>query len=780
MTGRCERSNRKARFHLGETARDTAVMTAPAAVETASSELPLVEAKLAQPRPRAGVIERARLFAALDRLESNELTVISGPAGSGKTVLVSSWLAARSELAAAWTTLDANDDNLYRLWTYVAHAVDRVRPGLARPALARLKQPRSDVDEAIDELLNGLARYDGRVVIVLDDFHHVGTERCMRSLAYAVERLPPSARMIVTTRSDPGRRLSRLRARGALAEVRAKDTAFTIEEAHELLVTRARIPVTTDDVEILVERTEGWPAGVSLAALWLKGTGEPRAAIREFSATHRHVADYLATEVLETVDGEERDFLLRTSIFERFSARSCDAVLGTTDAQERLADLERSNLFLVALDGRGDWYRYHHLFRELLRIELAGTRPEIVLDLHTQAAAWFHSNGLVEEALAHAAAVSHDALAELLGAEHLNLIRGGRIDVLMRYLDVLSDDELARHPVAAAGGAIVVGSFGEPTARRRRLEQIAEAHRGSLPDAEQRYVELVVALSRASFLDQELGVTLANATRCVELARSHVDDLLVITLAVFAYATYLHGDSGDARAAVEEALAHPNGPRQLHGYTYARAVHAILECEAGHPQAAEAEARKTVSGARELGLAGLWSAGIAHHALGQALLQLGRVQEAERELERAEILRRSTNPRLDHAQTLLVLAQARIARGRLTLAATELAAAREHLDRFAGVARLVDLADDVERRLEEARAGSPRTVEPPSPAELAVLRLLATDLTQREIGIELFLSMNTVKTHTRNLYGKLGVGSREDAVRQANALGLLVSADSPG
>jgi LuxR family maltose regulon positive regulatory protein len=195
---------------------------------------------------------------------------------------------------------------------------------------------------------------------------------------------------------------------------------------------------------------------------------------------------------------------------------------------------------------------------------------------------------------------------------------------------------------------------------------------------------------------------------------------------------------------------------------------------------AEAEARETVIGARQLGLAGLWSAGIAHHSLGQALLQLGRVQEAERELERAEVLRRSNDPRLDHAHTLLALAQARIARGRLTLAATELAAAREHLDGFVDVARLSGLADDVERQLEEARTGSPRAVEPPSPAELAVLRLLASELTQREIGSELFLSMNTVKTHTRNLYGKLGVRSREEAVRQANVLGLLVCADSPG
>jgi LuxR family maltose regulon positive regulatory protein len=213
---------------------------------------------------------------------------------------------------------------------------------------------------------------------------------------------------------------------------------------------------------------------------------------------------------------------------------------------------------------------------------------------------------------------------------------------------------------------------------------------------------------------------------------------------------------------------------------YARAMLAILECEAGHPRTAEAAARETVVGARELGLAGTWTAGFAHHALGQALLQLGRVQEAERELERAEILRRAPEPLLDHAHSLLVLAQARIARGRLTLAATELEAAREHLDAFERVPRLESLAADVEAQLEQSHAGSPKSVEPPTLAELAVLRLLATDLSRREIGSELFLSMNTIKTHTRHLYGKLGVRSREEAVRQASMLGLIGSGDSPG
>jgi ATP/maltotriose-dependent transcriptional regulator MalT len=323
--------------------RDTRPAMPPGGVtESVLDELPLIEAKLAQPRPRRGVMPRARLFAELDRLRNSELTVISGPAGAGKTVLVTSWLAARPDLSIAWVTLDARDDDPARLWRYVSHAVDRVRPGMARPALARLKLPRSSVETAIDELLNGLAGYEGGVVMVLDDLHSVQAERCLRSLAYAVERLPPTARMIVTTRSDPGRRLSRLRARGGLGELRAKDIAFTNKEARELVVERAGVAVTEEDIDALVERTEGWPAGVSLAAIWLTSIDEPGDGIREFSATHRHVADYLAAEVLETVDDETRSFLLKTSIFDRFSASACDAVLGTDDADRRLSSSSRS------------------------------------------------------------------------------------------------------------------------------------------------------------------------------------------------------------------------------------------------------------------------------------------------------------------------------------------------------------------------------------------------------------------------------------------------------
>ena len=335
--------------------------------EDAAATLPLLEAKLAPPRVRPGIIARARLFAVLDGLDGVELTLVSGPAGSGKTMLVSSWLAARPNLSRAWITLDSADDDPVRLWTHVAHALDRLRPGIAQPALRRLRTPRVSVESSVDELLNGLAGYNGRIVIVLDDLHHVRDERSLRLLIYASERLPAGIRIVATTRSDPGRRLARLRTRGALGELRARDLAFSVAEASEVLVEQARIPVGREDIELLVDRTEGWAARISLAAIWLAASDRPAEGIRQFSSAHRHVTDYLTTEVLDALDDRTRSFLLATSIFDRFTANLCDTVLGTDDAAAILAELERSNLFLIALDSRGVWYRYHHLFRELLR-----------------------------------------------------------------------------------------------------------------------------------------------------------------------------------------------------------------------------------------------------------------------------------------------------------------------------------------------------------------------------------------------------------------------------
>jgi LuxR family maltose regulon positive regulatory protein len=319
-----------------------------------------------------------------------------------------------------------------------------------------------------------------------------------------------------------------------------------------------------------------------------------------------------------------------------------------------------------------------------------------------------------------------------------------------------------------------------PPSRRRRLATVAESNLQLVGAFEQLYARTLIEMTRAGLLDDDLVIALDHATAAVELASRHVGELACPALAILAYLQYLRGDDVSARTTAGRALDHPEAPRSPLGVGFAESLLALLECEAGHPLTAEARARDAARQANELGLADAWSSALTHHALGQALLALGRPKDAERELERAELLRRAPEPRLDHVHSLLALAAVHTARGRLTLARAELDAAGEKLDAFADVGRLASLAAEGERALDEARSGAERAVEPPTLTELSILRLLATDLSQREIGDELFVSLNTVKTHTRNVYAKLGVNSRQAAVRQANLLGLLETDDSPG
>ena len=249
----------------------------------------------------------------------------------------------------------------------------------------------------------------------------------------------------------------------------------------------------------------------------------------------------------------------------------------------------------------------------------------------------------------------------------------------MAFLDQLPEEELERSAVLAAAGAITAGVLGHPGVRWKRLATIAEDNRNTLPDAQRRYVEVLVALARAGLLDDDLEVALGHARRAVALTRSQVAELAVTALATLAYPSYLRGDVAAAREAAEEAVAQPAATPPPQGLVQAHALLALLQCDAGHPHAAEVKARHAVAQARDLGLAGIMSMGIAHHALGQALLDLGRTHDAERELERAETLRRAPEPRLDHVHSLLVLADARVARGRLTLAASELGLAASSL-----------------------------------------------------------------------------------------------------
>ena len=308
----------------------------------------------------------------------------------------------------------------------------------------------------------------------------------MRSIAQAIERLPANARLVASTRSDPAIGLARLRARRVLTEVRARELAFTVDETRELVV-REGIGLSSESVELLVDRTEGWPAGLYLAALWLRDLQDPDGGVREFAGSARQVGEYLADEVLTALAPEIKDFLVRTSVLARFTPELCDAVLGREDSAAVLADLARSNMFLVALDARGEWYRYHHLFGEVLQLELG---REAARELRRRAAAWCRAHGLAEEAIEYAAAAGDaEMVAELLIERHLEFIWGGRLGQLLGWVRWLPAELLVQHPVLPGSGRSAAALLAAPEVEVQRLLAVAERARRERPGLWSPYLE---------------------------------------------------------------------------------------------------------------------------------------------------------------------------------------------------------------------------------------------------------------------------------------------------
>ena len=698
-----------------------------------------METKLSRPRSRANVVARPRLLRALDELADTELTLVSAPVGGGKSLLVAAWCDARPDAAVAWISLDAADDDPTRLWTYLATAIDRIRPGLGQPALRRLGRSGASVRPAVDELLNAISAYGEHVTLVLDDLHVLHDEATLRSFEHAVEHLPSNARIVALTRSDPPIRLARLRARRSLGELRARELAFTLEEARELLVVQEGIDLDERDLTLLLERSEGWPAGLYLAALWLRGHPDPRAGVQAFTGDHRHVADYLSGEVVDALDDETRDFALRTSVLGRLSGPLCDATLETTGSDALLARLARSNLFLVALDGRGEWYRYHHLFGELLRVELMRTNPAEVPGLHRRASAWCRAEGLLEGALEHAGAVGDDeTLVEILLEHHPQMIRTGREATLLRWVGHLSTDAVLDRPQLAAAAAIASSLQHRPVVERERLLELADRSARERPERWSPYAESLVSFVRGAWMGGDLGVAIDHGWRAAEFGRRGAEEIAVPALASLGLALYLRGDLDAAREASEEAVSRPESRERPHGLLYALSTLSLLELHDGRWRSAEAHARRALDVAADAGLASAWSAGLAHTALASVLVETRSLAAAERAAAKGEELRRAADPEIEHTHAQLVLAEARLARGRRAQATVDLALVRESLETFVDAGTLGERAERLARALAAAPVNGAQPGEPPSPAELTVLGLLGSDLTQREIGKELF------------------------------------------
>ena len=715
----------------------------------------MIEPKLMLPRVHAGMLRRARLLEMLDDHGASSLTLLDAGAGYGKTTLVRSWCIERPE-PVIWMTLDPADDEPVRLWMHLATAADRLDHGLGGRALLRLGARGVQVESAVDELMNGLVAYARPVTIVLDDLHTVKSEASLGSIGHALERLPAGARLVMSTRSDPAVGVAKLRASRALTEIRARELAFTVDEARELFV-RESVELSRDSVDVLVERTEGWPAGLYLAALWLRDLDHPDEGVRAFAGSARHVADYLTTEVLTALPAEIRDFLVQTSVLGRFTPELCDAVLGREDSAVVLSELARSNMFLVVLDARAQWYRYHHLFGELLQLELG---RDAASELRRRAAEWCRSQGLVEDAIEYAAAAGDaETVAELLGETHLRFIRGGRGGQFLGWLRWLTPELLIEHPLLPAAGAAAAGLLGRPEVEIQRLLAVSERSRKERPQAWSPYVEAVVELTRAEVIERgDVGAAIEHARRAIAAARAGADALSVGATATLSQALFFAGDLDASRRVALRAMERPDVPDVPDGYVAILGLLALVDAEQGRNDSAERSAREAIGFGRQRFQADSWSTSLAHLGLALACLATGRLDRAERAALRGERLRRSPQPTVGHAHALLVLAQVRVARLRLASAASDLKRASAMLEEFPDPGRLPAIAATIEQDLTTAKAsvGNGRAAAIPSDAELAVLRCLATGLSRREIGERLYISLNTVKTHTRELYRKLG------------------------
>jgi LuxR family maltose regulon positive regulatory protein len=741
---------------------------------------PLVEAKLAVPSVRHGVVDRPRVDRALDAGGAASLTLVVAPAGYGKTTAVRAWCASR-RVALAWITLDDGDNDPARLWRYVASAVDRVRPGVGRGALRRLGVAGGPVEVAIDELMDGVAALGSELVVVLDDLHAVVSEECLSSIDHALRRLPSNLRLVLLARVDPALSLARLRAADELVEVRGDELAFTPAEARELLVVLGRLGLGAEELEMLVERTEGWPAALVLAWLWLRTVEDPARAVRAFGGDNRFVADYLSGEVLAALDEDDRAFLYGVAVLGEFTADMCDAVLDRSDSAARLVELERSNLFVSRLE-RGGWFRIHSLFAEYAITQLASLEPGAPALIHRRAAVWLRAQGLAVEAVRHAAAAGdHELVAELLVEQHLALIRGGAGGTLLRWVRTLPEDQLVQHPELAAAAAAAAMLVGGHTLEQRRLLQLADgAGRAERVDP---YVEAVAGLVRAGTIDRGVGQAVLNGRRAVALAEvdANANEIITGTLAAYARALFFAGELDEASAVAVRALEHPAIERHVPSLVAAHSTLAFAAAESGRLASARGHAEKARAAVGRIGTSRSWLGANASAALGVVLAAEGTLVEAEHELAAAERFFADEVPTLHHKWLLVLLARVRARRGRLADADATLRSARDALAELSDSGPIPALADQVAQELQAARdrASTGELLEPPTDAELAVLTLLAGDLSIREIGERLFLSQNTIRSHTRALYRKLGVHTRADAIARATALGLLKQTQPP-
>lgn len=736
--------------------------------------------KIEPPRPRAGHVPRGRLVERLLEAEAPRLTLLVAPAGSGKSTLLTEWLhAASHDTVFAWLGIDAADNDQARFWTHVAASLARAGAPMPDGVGDALAAPGARATEVVlPRLVNALAASGSELVLVLDDYHLITEPAIHEGVAFLLQHLPAGVRVAIASRTRPAIGVARLRAGGQLADVGADALRFNVDETSALLNGTLALDLAGAELELLCARTEGWAAGLYLAGLSLRDADDRAASIAAFSGSQQHIVDYLAEESLTGLDAETRSFLLETSILDGLTPGLCDAVRGRPSSRETLARLERSNLFLIPLDREGEWFRYHHLFQGVLQRQLATTAEAGYVEaLHARAGDWHAESGDAAAAIGHRLAAGDPAGAAAIVARDWNAyLQRGRLSTARGWLDALPDDLVGADPDLCLARAWTFFDSGEFAVVERWAAAAESADDGRVPREGGQSVAAAVAMLRATlaYVVGDLGEAARMADDAVRLEDGSGSPWRAVALATFGSASYwTGGDGGRATAALEEAvsLARPG----VNSLATLRSIGmlAIISLELGRA----GEAARWVERADDLrrresldeyptGVFGLAAKARIQGAAGE-------IEAALESGERARVLADRSGVRPYQLYALTVLAGL-VATARGASEAREvLRSARAIAAACSDAGSLVHALDEEDRRLRgrgEPTSGVPEAL---SERELAVLRLLPTRLTFAEIGSQLYISKNTVRTHAQSIYRKLGVDSRAEAVAAARRGKLL-------
>jgi LuxR family transcriptional regulator, maltose regulon positive regulatory protein len=690
----------------------------------------LLTTKLRAPRVRPNLVARPRLRDVLAAGEGSALTLVSAPAGFGKTTLLGEWSSDHSEggeRSVAWLSLDETDNDPVRFLTYLVSALRTVEEGIGEGVLASLRSPQPPpIKAAVGALVNELAELPREITVVLDDYHLISSEPVHDATSFLLEHLSENAHLVVSGRMDPPLPLSKLRARNQMTEIRAADLRFTTEEATAFLGDVMGLALSAADVSALEEVTEGWVAALQLAAISMRHREDVSGFVEAFSGSNRHVLDFLAEEVLERQPRDVSGFLLTTSVLESMSAPLCDALTGRNDGQGMLERLERENLFVVPLDDERRWYRYHHLFADVLRSRLQREQPERIRELHRRAAAWYERNGWSSEAVRHAlAAQEHDRAADLVEDVARKMWNRGEVMTLLGWLEALPEETKRRRPqllLQYAAALLWVGRLDdvEPIAREieRAVGVSGEGRDDDLrPSADETLRRVLlggVAATRSwrAYLKGDPHGAIALARRALTLLPEK--DLELRTFAAFRLAeAYRTADDLEAASAAFAETAEL-GRAAGHDYLVLSAMsrQAKLQMARGRLRKADHLLRRALRFAVERGGDSLPATGEVHVGIGELLYEWDELETAARRLKegirlaermgqldtlvdgyvalsRAEMAQGNTESALETAQEANSLAQ----RSGTGAAIVEAAAwnARLHMARSAMTAAVVEL-----------------------------------------------------------------------------------------